>query len=60
MVLEDKSISGTHFEIVVRDDGYRLRDLKSRNGTFVGDLQIREIYLRPGVTFRVGQRNNFV
>jgi len=55
MVLEDKSISGTHFEIVVRDDGYRLRDLKSRNGTFVGDLQIREIYLRPGVTFRVGQ-----
>ena len=25
----------------MRDDGYRLRDLNSRNGTFVGDLQIR-------------------
>jgi len=55
LVLEDKAISGTHFEIVVRDDGYRLRDLKSRNGTFVGELQIREVYLKPGQTFRAGQ-----
>ena len=32
LVIADKSISGTHFEIAVRDDGYRLRDLNSRNG----------------------------
>ena len=55
LVLTDKAVSGTHFEIVVRDDGYRLRDLKSRNGVFVGDLQVREVFLRPGVTFRTGQ-----
>ena len=55
LVLQDKAVSGTHFEIAVRDDGYRLRDLNSRNGTYVGDLQIREVYLRPGVTFRAGQ-----
>ncbi len=55
LVIADKSISGTHFEIAVRDDGYRLRDLNSRNGTFVNDLQIREVYLRPGVSFRAGQ-----
>jgi transcriptional regulator with GAF, ATPase, and Fis domain len=55
LVLQDKAVSGTHFEIVVRDDGYRLRDLKSRNGVFVGDLQVREVYLRPGVSFRCGQ-----
>jgi transcriptional regulator with GAF, ATPase, and Fis domain len=55
LVIQDKAVSGTHFEIAVRDDGYRLRDLNSRNGTFVGDLQIREVYLRPGVTFRAGQ-----
>ena len=55
LVLDDKAVSGTHFEIVVRDDGYRLRDLKSRNGTFIGDLQIREVYLKPGVIFRAGQ-----
>ncbi|HET6613458.1 MAG TPA: sigma 54-interacting transcriptional regulator [Kofleriaceae bacterium] len=54
LVLQDKAVSGTHFEIVVRDDGYRLRDLGSRNGTFVGDLRIREAYLRPGTTFRAG------
>ena len=55
LVLTDKAVSGTHFEIIVRDDGYRLRDLKSRNGLFIGDLQIREVFLRPGVAFRVGQ-----
>ena len=57
LVLQDKAVSGTHFEIAVRDDGYRLRDLNSRNGTYVGDLQIREVYLRPGITFRAGQTN---
>jgi transcriptional regulator with GAF, ATPase, and Fis domain len=55
LILQDKAVSGTHFEIAVRDDGYRLRDLNSRNGTYVNDLQIREVYLRPGVTFRAGQ-----
>lgn len=55
LIIADKSISGTHFEIVVRDDGYRLRDLSSRNGTYVNDLQIREVYLKPGTIFRAGQ-----
>jgi transcriptional regulator with GAF, ATPase, and Fis domain len=54
LVLADKAISGSHFEVVARDDGYRLRDLNSRNGTYVGDLKIREVYLRPGTTFRAG------
>ena len=54
LVLTDKAVSGTHFEIVSRDDGYRLRDLDSTNGTFVGDLRVREVYLKPGTTFRVG------
>jgi transcriptional regulator with GAF, ATPase, and Fis domain len=57
LVLADKAVSGTHFEIVCRDDGYRLRDLDSTNGTFVGDLRIKEVFLRPGGTFRVGQTN---
>ncbi len=55
LVLQDKAVSGAHFEIIARDDGYRLRDLDSRNGTFVGDLRIRDVYLRPGAVFRVGQ-----
>jgi pSer/pThr/pTyr-binding forkhead associated (FHA) protein len=47
-------VSGTHFEVSARDDGYRLRDLSSRNGIFVGDLRIREVFLRPGTVFRIG------
>jgi DNA-binding NtrC family response regulator len=54
LVLSDKAVSGTHFEIVGRDDGYRLRDLDSTNGTYCGDLRVKEVYLRPGTVFRVG------
>jgi transcriptional regulator with GAF, ATPase, and Fis domain len=54
LVVVDKAVSGTHFEIVADDDGYRLLDLDSSNGTFVGELRVREVYLRPGATFRVG------
>src|SRR5512143_1967216 len=44
LVLQDKAVSGTHFEVAVKDDGYRLRDLDSRNGTFVGDLRVSEVF----------------
>src|SRR5437899_10041766 len=54
LVVQDKAVSGTHFEVSARDDGYRLRDLNSRNGIFVGDLRVRECYLRPGTVFRIG------
>src|SRR6187402_3530855 len=57
LVVNDKAVSGTHFEVSARDDGYRLRDLNSRNGIFVGDLRIREAYLRPGNVFRIGHTN---
>jgi transcriptional regulator with GAF, ATPase, and Fis domain len=52
--IEDKAVSGTHFEIVSDDDGYRLIDAGSTNGTFVGDVRIKEVFLKPGMRFRVG------
>ncbi|MCK5795952.1 MAG: sigma 54-dependent Fis family transcriptional regulator [Deltaproteobacteria bacterium] len=52
--LTDKAVSGTHFEIRTGDDGYKLIDLDSTNGTFVGDLRIKDVYLKPGTKFRVG------
>ncbi|GAB4558007.1 MAG: hypothetical protein Tsb0020_02640 [Haliangiales bacterium] len=55
LVLTDKAVSGTHFEIIADDAGYRLCDLNSSNGTFVGDLRVRDVYLQPGSGFRVGQ-----
>ncbi len=54
LVLTDKSVSGTHFELLSGEEGYRLRDLESTNGSFVGDLQIKDVVLRAGGTFRVG------
>lgn len=54
LVLADKAVSGTHFEVSARDDGYRLRDLNSRNGVYVGDLRVRECFLTPGTVFRIG------
>ncbi len=57
LVLADKAVSGTHFEVSARDDGYRLRDLNSRNGVYVGDLRIREVFLSPNTVFRIGHTN---
>jgi DNA-binding NtrC family response regulator len=57
LVVPDKAVSGTHFEVSAREDGYRLRDLNSRNGVYVGELRIRDIYLRSGTMFRVGHTN---
>jgi len=55
VVVDDPHVSRRHCELTLGDDGVVLRDLESKNGTFVGDLQIREVVLRPGVTARVGQ-----
>lgn len=52
--LTDKSISSQHFRIDAVGNGYVLRDDGSTNGTFYGDVKIREIYLRPGSVFRAG------
>ncbi|UJR86516.1 sigma 54-interacting transcriptional regulator [Sandaracinus amylolyticus] len=61
MVLADKAVSGTHFEVVANEQGFLLRDLDSTNGTFCGAsasseaLRIREVWIKPGATIRVGQ-----
>ncbi len=53
--LTDTAVSGTHCEIEVREDGFILRDLDSTNGTFVSDLRIKEVWLRPGTHLTVGK-----
>ncbi len=55
LVLADKAVSGTHFEVVANERGFLLRDLGSTNGTFCGELRIREVWVRPGTVIRVGQ-----
>ena len=52
--LDDKSISGTHFELSACEEGYLLRDMGSTNGVTFAGLRVREIYLKPGSTFKAG------
>lgn len=54
LVLTDKAVSGTHFSITAVDKGYVLKDEGSTNGTWYGDVRLREIWLKPGTLFRAG------
>ena len=54
IVLSDPEISGLHCEIVFTENGFRLRDLDSTNGTFVGGMRAFEIGIGPNTTIEVG------
>ena len=54
VTLTDGSVSSQHFEIRAVDNGYLLVDAGSTNGTFYGEIRIKEIYLKPGTSFRAG------
>jgi len=55
LTLADKAVSGTHFEVEAHEKGFLLRDLDSTNGTFIGDLQVKEVWFKPGTIVRVGK-----
>jgi len=54
-VIDDARVSRMHAAIEVDARGYRLLDTGSKNGVFVGELMVQSVYLRPGMTFLVGQ-----
>jgi transcriptional regulator with GAF, ATPase, and Fis domain len=53
--LDDRQVSRQHCQLEVDARGYRLRDLNSKNGTFLGAVRINDCYLDSGLTFRVGE-----
>jgi DNA-binding NtrC family response regulator len=52
--LSDAKVSGWHCEIQLGEHGYRLRDLDSTNGTFVGSSRIVDAYIAPGTIIGLG------
>jgi DNA-binding NtrC family response regulator len=54
LVIEEKTVSRNHFEIVQTEDSYLLKDLESTNGTYINDIRVKEAYLTPGDIIRVG------
>lgn len=55
LVLEDGKVSAVHAELVATDKGVRIRDLGSRNGTFIGGVRIGEVYLLSSTKLRLGE-----
>lgn len=55
LVLDDAAVSRFHAVIEVDERGYLLKDAGSKNGTFIGGLGIREVYLEDGTIFKLGK-----
>ncbi|MFT5683590.1 MAG: pSer/pThr/pTyr-binding forkhead associated (FHA) protein [Myxococcota bacterium] len=54
LVLDDALVSGTHAQILPRDDGWVIQDLGSTNGTLVDGRLVYEAPLRPGAEIALG------
>ena len=54
VVLSDPAVSRGHALILRREDGFAVRDLGSKNGTFVSGVRVQEAALEPGAPLRVG------
>jgi len=55
LTLKDTAVSGTHCEIIAKENGFLLRDLGSANGTWVAGVRVREAWLEPGMPLRIGR-----
>lgn len=54
LVLGDRAVSSTHAEIEAAEMGYLLRDLNSTNGSYIGEVKIREAVVPIGTRIRMG------
>jgi transcriptional regulator with GAF, ATPase, and Fis domain len=55
LILNDATVSSTHLEITATDRGFRIRDLDSTNGTFVGGVRIKEAFVEDGQEILAGE-----
>jgi DNA-binding NtrC family response regulator len=54
LALTDPTVSRRHAQLEVVEEGLRLRDLDSTNGTTVRGLKVREVILEDGARFMAG------
>lgn len=59
MVIEDGFTSGRHARIERKANGFTLRDLRSRNGTYVNGTRVFEALLGDGDRIRIGETDLF-
>ncbi len=53
--IDDSTISKRHCEISIDENGYRISDLDSTNGTIVQGVRVASAYLNPGTEFKLGK-----
>ena len=56
LVLDDPTVSNVHAEVQATPRGVRIVDLHSRNGTFIGEASIVEVYLTGLCEFYCGDK----
>jgi transcriptional regulator with PAS, ATPase and Fis domain len=54
LVVDDRRVSRKHCSLAVTEAGLVLSDLGSKNGTFVGDVSVREAVIPPGTVVTMG------
>src|SRR5688572_23990002 len=55
LVLADATVSKHHLEIRCEANGYRVIDLSTSNGTFLGELRLGEVTIAQAATLRLGR-----
>ena len=53
--IAERTVSRFHVELSLLAEGVRVRDLESRNGTFVGDARIESLIVQPPAEVTVGK-----
>jgi hypothetical protein len=59
LVLNDPTVSSVHAEVQATPRGVRLVDLNSRNGTFIDEASVVEVYLTGQCHFFCGDKHLF-
>ena len=54
LVVGDRKVSRFHCEVLTVQTGMRLRDLQSKNGTYLDGIRVQDAWLRDGSMIRVG------
>ena len=54
IMVDDGKVSAVHVELVATEMGVRVRDLGSRNGTFVAGVRVGDVYLLQATKLRIG------
>jgi DNA-binding NtrC family response regulator len=54
LLIQDRAVSRLHAVFSPREDGLWVRDLGSRNGTFVGGVKVMEARVPAGASIRLG------